>query len=179
MLRTWSLLGTRSFALLLPLTLGLGGAPAEASGDGRKAPLRIRVPDAAGIAVRRALLAIKVRLAEPACRQVLSEFHSNGLHKPLLEVLELMGRTPEEHLDALIFQDGSRKGHCASPKVLAFTYPGHDTIYVCASRFKSAVSNNAFYAEMILIHEMLHTLGLGENPPTSLEITARVTELCG
>jgi hypothetical protein len=26
---------------------------------------------------------------------------------------------------------------------------------------------------------MLHTLGLGENPPTSLEITARVTELCG
>jgi hypothetical protein len=32
---------------------------------------------------------------------------------------------------------------------------------------------------MILIHEWLHTLRLGENPPTSLEITAQVTERCG
>jgi len=41
------------------------------------------------------------------------------------------------------------------------------------------VRNDPAYAEMILIHELLHTLGLGENPPTSLEITARVTERCG
>jgi hypothetical protein len=30
----------------------------------------------------------------------------------------------------------------------------------------------------LIIHEMLHTLGLGENPPSSREITQRVTERC-
>jgi hypothetical protein len=29
------------------------------------------------------------------------------------------------------------------------------------------------------IHEMLHTLGLGENPPTTSEITRRVEMRCG
>ncbi len=31
----------------------------------------------------------------------------------------------------------------------------------------------------MVIHEMLHTLGLGENPPTSIEITQRVKGRCG
>jgi len=30
-----------------------------------------------------------------------------------------------------------------------------------------------------MIHEALHTLGLGENPPTSAEITERVLARCG
>ena len=30
-----------------------------------------------------------------------------------------------------------------------------------------------------MIHEFLHTLGLGENPPTSQEITERVSNRCG
>ena len=30
-----------------------------------------------------------------------------------------------------------------------------------------------------LIHETLHTLGLGENPPSSEEITLRVESRCG
>jgi hypothetical protein len=30
----------------------------------------------------------------------------------------------------------------------------------------------------MVIHEMLHTLGLGENPPTTLEITERVRARC-
>jgi hypothetical protein len=34
-------------------------------------------------------------------------------------------------------------------------------------------------AEIIVIHEFLHALGLGENPPTSDEITERVTARCG
>ena len=32
--------------------------------------------------------------------------------------------------------------------------------------------------EATLIHEALHTLGLGENPPTSREITSRVVSRC-
>ena len=33
-------------------------------------------------------------------------------------------------------------------------------------------------AENMVIHEMLHTLGLGENPPSSREITRRVNDRC-
>ena len=33
-------------------------------------------------------------------------------------------------------------------------------------------------AEAALIHESLHSLGLGENPPTSSEITSRVISRC-
>jgi hypothetical protein len=31
----------------------------------------------------------------------------------------------------------------------------------------------------MVIHEMLHSLGLGENPPSSREITKQVTARCG
>ncbi len=31
----------------------------------------------------------------------------------------------------------------------------------------------------MIIHESLHSLGLGENPPRSQDITSRVTERCG
>ena len=34
-------------------------------------------------------------------------------------------------------------------------------------------------AEIIVIHEFLHTLGLGENPPTSEAITAQIALRCG
>jgi hypothetical protein len=33
-------------------------------------------------------------------------------------------------------------------------------------------------AEAMVIHEMLHTLGLGENPPTPFEITERIRARC-
>jgi hypothetical protein len=37
---------------------------------------------------------------------------------------------------------------------------------------------NPTLAEAMVIHEMLHTLGLGENPPTTFEITDRVMARC-
>jgi len=141
--------------------------------------IRIRVPDTAGMAVKRALLAARVRLSASGCRQLLDEFRLAGPNRSLAEVLEAEGRSPEQHLDTLRFEDGSRHPRCGSPAILAFTHPGSEVVYICASQFKSAVTNDPAYAEMILIHEWLHTLGLGENPPTSLEITARVSERCG
>jgi len=38
--------------------------------------------------------------------------------------------------------------------------------------------NNPSQTEAFLIHEELHSLGLGENPPSPKEITARVLALC-
>jgi len=142
------------------------------------APLRVRVPDSAGMAVSRALLSARQRLALPECRAVLAEFQTADA-RSLGEVLEDLGRTPEQHLDALTFLDGTRRRPCASPSILAFTHPRSREIYVCATQFKNAVRSDPAYAEVVLIHEWLHTLGLGENPPTSREITARVKERCG
>jgi len=39
-------------------------------------------------------------------------------------------------------------------------------------------AKNRELAELIVIHEFLHSLGLGENPQTSVEITARVKARC-
>jgi hypothetical protein len=162
------------------LVLGLDAVVALPAGrQGPNAQLRVRVPDAAGMAVKRALLAARERLGGAPCRDLLAAFPSDGPERPLSERLQQLGRTLEQQLDALTFEDGSRRGRCASPGILAYTHPGSETVYVCASQFKDAVRSDPTYAEMILIHELLHTLGLGENPPTSLAITARVTEHCG
>jgi hypothetical protein len=64
-------------------------------------------------------------------------------------------------------------------------HPGRRDVYVCAtagraaSRLALTLDRNPHLAEFALIHEMLHTLGLGENPPTSLQITQQVKRRCG
>jgi hypothetical protein len=158
----------------------LGGtAVAGAEARGGKEPLRIRVPHLAGTAVRRAVLAAKVRLDDVECRRVFWDFRTTAQGLPLHEVLDASGRTAAEHLDRLVFKDGSGRGACASANVLAYTSVGSDTVHVCAPQFTRAVAVDPLVAEIVLIHELLHTLGLGENPPTSGEITARVSERCG
>jgi hypothetical protein len=49
---------------------------------------------------------------------------------------------------------------------------------VCTAWFREAFVTNPSKVEAVTIHEALHTLGLGENPPSSREITARVVERC-
>jgi hypothetical protein len=51
-------------------------------------------------------------------------------------------------------------------------------VLVCKT-FYQTVQQQRDMAEIYVIHEMLHTLGLGENPPTSLEITQQVKRRCG
>jgi chorismate mutase len=56
--------------------------------------------------------------------------------------------------------------------------PGSRVVAVCGRRFTNpSLSHEA--REMIIIHELLHALGLGENPPTIEAITRQVTERCG
>ena len=138
---------------------------------------QVRVPHQAGTAVRRALASVKHRLADTTCREVLGDFTSEG--RSLDAVLAERGRSPQEHLETLVFQDGSGRPRCASPGILAFTHVGGDTIFVCSAPFARAAERDPAFAAVVLIHETLHTLGLRENPPTSGEITARVARRCG
>jgi hypothetical protein len=154
---------------LCAILLGARVSAASASPAAASRPFQNRVPSRAGTALRRALLSMKQRLADPECQRVLSDFG----------VPDSTGVTVGEHIEALLFKDGSGQLLCSTPGVLAFTRVGGDTILVCAEQFARAVERDPTFAEIVLIHEVLHTLGVAENPPPSREITARVAERCG
>lgn len=162
-----------SSRVLLSLLLFVSLLPPATAG-----PLRVQVPHQAGSAVRRALLSARTRLAGASCRRVLSDFHSAVEGGSLGAVLERRGGTAEGHLDSLVFKDGSAREHCARPDILAFTSVGSAVVFVCPRAFVRVAERDPVLAEIVLIHEALHTLGLGENPPTSAAITAHIEERC-
>ncbi len=53
---------------------------------------------------------------------------------------------------------------------------GSRVVFICPTAF---VEGSPEETEAALIHEMLQTLGLGENPSRSRDITARVRARCG
>ena len=62
--------------------------------------------------------------------------------------------------------------------ILAFTSRGSRVIYLCGRDFMRTAQRTPEDGRAVVIHEMLHSLGLGENPPSSREITRRVRERC-
>ena len=70
------------------------------------------------------------------------------------------------------------RSHCQDPNIFALTGQGSRVVYVCGRQFAFVDGNNPGQTEAFLIHEELHSLGLGENPPSPKEITARVLAMC-
>jgi hypothetical protein len=139
---------------------------------------RVRLGARPGAAVQAALLGASQRLSLPSCQRVLGDFLDPS-GRTLRTRLEEAGLTPQEHLGRLVFADGAGQAACRHPEVLAATMAGSRVVYVCATRFWRLQARDPARAEAILIHELLHTLGLAENPPTSREITERVVSRCG
>jgi hypothetical protein len=50
---------------------------------------------------------------------------------------------------------------------------------VCKETFARVDAADPGFTANVVIHEMLDALGLGENPPTSEEITRQVVKRCG
>jgi hypothetical protein len=124
------------------------------------------------------------RLEDPACGKVLTDFKDRG-GRTLESNLQPLGVSAPRYLLELSFVDGTRLPVCRNPAVMMAATPGVPRVFVCpegVGRINSRLSRVEFksgsLAEAMVIHEMLHTLGLGENPPTTLEITARVRERC-
>jgi hypothetical protein len=129
-------------------------------------------------AVRMALLGAHERLGDPACRRIFTDFTSiDG--KRLDEVLAQDGATGQGFLSLLFFYDASRHLACGDGGRLAYTKPKSRVIFVCGQRFRQKREWNPATSEALIIHELLHALGLGEDPPTSVAITAQVLERCG
>jgi len=143
----------------------LGGAGAHAG----RLDLEDRVPD-----LKRARLGARERLGWPECQAVLADFESvNGGRLDL--VLRSTGRTAQEQLEQLVLGSGLGRAGCGAGQ-LAFTRVGSSTVSICLRPFTLLP---AAEQDAVLIHEMLHSLGLGENPPESVAITAQIMRRCG
>ena len=128
-------------------------------------------------ATRRALEGAARWLSFSQCARLFSEFHDlNG--QSLDEKLRQLQSTPGDYLRLVYFQDGERHRTCQRDGILAFTEVGSRVVYVCGRDFARAWNREPREILATLIHEMLHSLGLGENPPTPRDISYRVQQLC-
>ena len=84
---------------------------------------------------------------------------------------------PVEYVRSVPFMDGSGESLCNRGKVTLVSTPNLPRVLVCPA-FAAVQRSQPSLAESLVIHEVLHTLGLGENPPSSAEITQRVEERC-
>jgi len=160
--------------------LGLCGTAVVSAGESARAPkptFRGRVDPATAFLLGQALERASARVAEPACEAVFSEFgDSSG--RTLKAALDLSGFTGRAYLGLLFFADGSGHDHCESGRIGAFTVPGSRVVHVCPANVRRLSKLDPALVDVLLIHELLHALGLPENPPTPEEITARVNERC-
>jgi hypothetical protein len=159
--------------IAMVVTLAVGAAAPALAAEASNVRLR---SNALRESVAQSVERAAERLERPACAAVLDEFQ-DGSGRSLRESLETVGVSAPEYLGRIFFYDGLDHGRCHTPGVLAATEPGSHVVWVC-SRFFDQAGHDPELAEATVIHEALHTLGLGENPPSSQEITARVLKAC-
>lgn len=117
------------------------------------------------------------KLRVQGCGQILSEFR-DGEGRTLEANAVARGESAHGYLRWLVFVNAAEDGSCAREARVAATNPGDRIIRLCAP-FRQIARSDPGYAAALVIHEELHSLGLGENPPSSYEITRKVVERCG
>jgi hypothetical protein len=167
-----------ALAALATMGFGAPGPPTDArSSNAERDGVRLVAAWFAG-PVRRAVRGASRRLALPACAAILDEFE-DGAGRPLRESLEEISLDAPSYARQVLFYDGTNETPCRrNPRLHAYTVPGSRVVRACPSLAALARADPG-RAEAVVIHEVLHTLGLGEDPPSSREITARVESRCG
>lgn len=154
------------------MALALTAAPAQPAAH------RIGLGPLYGAVVDRAVEGARQRLASEQCRRIFSDFQdAAGL--PLQQRLDAMRLDPRDYLGRIVFTDGFGHRFCRQGDALALTSPGSRVVYVCGPRLREAEARRGGAAEIAMLHEALHTLGLGENPPDTHAITRQVVQRCG
>lgn len=153
----------------------LTAAPAPAAAT--DAP-RVLIDDAfTRDAARKAIAGAAQWLASAGCQELFGDFRdSQG--RVLGERLNALGVDGAGYLGLVLFVDDPRTGTCALPGRLAYTSPGSRVVYLCGRDFERAWRADAGQAKAAVIHEILHSLGLGESPPSPRFITHRILERC-
>lgn len=152
----------RALAQSAPITAAASGN-ASSIGDGELAA-----------AIQRAVTGARHRLKQDACAGLFGEF-SDSTGRTLADVATSLALSPDEALFRVMFRDGRDSVSCRATRPAAFTGVGSRVVFVCPSTFKSLDSQSA---ELVIIHELLHTLGLGERPPSSGYINRAVARRC-
>jgi hypothetical protein len=163
-------LGLATLASTLP-------APTAGAADPDLRRVRVRSGEDAA-AVAGALLGAQGRLRSGSCQQLLDGYR-DARGRLLRENLAPLAMEPADYLTLLVIVDGGERGSgslCRTRGVAAVTEPNGRVVYVCGGAFRAL---SQAHREHVLIHEMLHSLGLGENPPSAREINASVWARCG
>jgi hypothetical protein len=154
--------------------------PAKAGSGPSPLAFEVRISHApTADTVREALRGAAKRLERAECQAVFEDF-ADASGNALSQRLVQLGETPQSYLGRVLFYDGSTQPRCQTrgKDVLAVTAPGSPVVFVCPEAIRDQYRRQPLYVEATLIHEALHTLGLGENPPSSREITSRVVRRC-
>jgi hypothetical protein len=166
-------IGSLLLALFLPSAARAESATADPPNP------RVYLPKAVDVAgVNAALAGARQRLASESCQGLFTEFvGADG--RPLAEALDALGQTGASYLGLLSFYNGDGAPRCQQRElsIVAFTTRGSRVVYVCPG-FAGVEHRYSEEAVATLIHEALHTLGLGENPPSSRYIQDRVRARC-
>jgi hypothetical protein len=159
-------------------------AQAAALGAGSQSGTKHTLASYDAAAVERARGGAVRKLQDPECLKILGDFH-DAEGRTLAQNLETWGLSAAEYLQMLPFQHGVHVPLCERTTIALASRPGQPPVFVSPvagghqrSRFAETEVRDSSLAQAMIIHEMLHTLGLGENPPSSLEITARVRARC-
>jgi hypothetical protein len=123
-----------------------------------------------------AIAEAEIELEHPRCEAIFSDFRDPS-GAPLSAGLVALGVSSRAFLRSLRYADGKHLSLC-SAGVLAATKRGSRLVYLCGARFAAAHRRNPRLGAALILHESLHALGLSENPPTSLQITAGVIARC-
>jgi hypothetical protein len=143
-------------------------------------PPRLTRRDARAVDAARAGAA--KRLEREECRKILSDF-TDAQGRTLPQNLDEWGMSPADYISLIPFVDGSSQALCRQgrTKTALVASPGVRRVFVCPSLADVQLRQPGI-AESMVLHESLHTLGLGGAPqpgaPTSIEITQRVEARC-
>ena len=175
--RRWSPVAWFQVCLGFILTCTVWPAASEQSRKTNSWP-RVFIADAfTRAAVEWAMTGAATWLANEECRGVLAEF-CDEQGRPLAERLDAHRIDASGYLALILFRDGSGAKACANDLTFAVTTPLGRVVHVCGRNFERAWRASPTRGQAIVIHEMLHTLGLGENPPPSNVITDRILARC-
>jgi len=136
-------------------------SPARAGEDRAFAAVHISHQATARM-VRNALEGAAQRLERPRC-QGLFDRYVDAEGQPLRASLERAGVSGAAYLSLLVFYDGSRKPRCARDGTFAAAEAGSRIVWICPESFRRLAWSHPGTAEVVVIHEALHSLGLGEN----------------
>jgi hypothetical protein len=128
--------------------------------------------------LQRAIAGAGRRLSGCTCQTIFREFLDDS-GRSLESRLNALHQSGAGYLYALRFVDSRDSSLCRADRhIAAFTERGSHVIRICGTRFESDLMHDPVTSEVVILHELLHSLGLGENPPTESEITHQIFARC-